>query len=192
MSRTDPLKVREEAVSTSLSAILDEHGIPNVSLLQAVKVPDIYLIVGGVRVIIETKEIGQSAELDRQLAGRLAEALCEVAIGIEYPDSVSKGRLAELTPGEIRKRLSSAKLLGRAIVHSSSGGKRIFDGVQLRADELPELLNRAAAEAMPSDQLDRAVSQIRESVGTFAQEMSSATGSTAIGERIRKVLDLGE
>jgi hypothetical protein len=49
---TEGLKVREENVSVILSGLLEERGVPNVSLLQVTKVPDIYLVWSGTRVII--------------------------------------------------------------------------------------------------------------------------------------------
>ncbi len=111
------LKVREEVPSIVLSEMLGDVGISNVSLLNLGKVPDIYLLVGGVRVIIETKEQGQRAELDKQLRQRLELDLCEVAIGLEYPTELVLGTFAPPTPQDVRKKLRTYPWLPFSRLH---------------------------------------------------------------------------
>jgi hypothetical protein len=186
------LKVREETVSTTISTVLDDLGIPNVSLLQVVKVPDIYMVVAGVRVILEVKQEGQQADLDKQLRGRLKANMCDVAVGLEYPASVSAGSLASLTTPEIRKRLEAAGLIALGLAHGPSEARTLFERIPVRLGELPELLGRAASDGMSTDELEKAIELVRDSVQGVARDLARLPDAVAISQRIRKVLDIGE
>ncbi len=186
------LKIREEVPSIVLSEMLGDVGISNVSLLNLGKVPDIYLLVGGVRVIIETKEQGHRAELDRQLKQRLELDLCEVAIGLEYPTDLVEGTLAPPTPQNVRKKLLNIFLVSRSYAQGGAEPRLLFEDIRTKVAELPELLARAASEALPDQDLEKAIAMVRDSVEMFSDSISTLPKAKVISENIKKELDVGE
>ena len=188
---TEGLKVREENVSVILSGLLEERGVPNVSLLQVTKVPDIYLVWSGTRVIIETKEEGQRSELTKQLAGRISEGLCEVAVGLEYPTSLVKGTLVAPSTSDIRKTLQKVTFISRAISQGGTDPRLLFEETEVRLSGLPELLAQAASEALPDADLEEAVARIKAAVEGFVSGSSTLPGVVSTAEKMRSVLELG-
>jgi hypothetical protein len=185
-------KVREESVSVVLSEILEETGIRNISLLNLGKVPDIYLLLRGVRIIIETKEEGQEKELDIQLKQRIEMNLCEIAVGLEYPIELVKGRISAPSVSDIRKYLLNNVLIAKGISQSSKGYQILFEKLKIRPTALPELLSQIASEAMSDNELEMAVEQIREVIVEFANNMAMLENSENISTQIMEELELGK
>jgi hypothetical protein len=189
---TEEQKVREETVSVLLSEMLEEAGISNLSLLNLGGIPDIYILFGGVRLILETKEQGQRAELIRQLKDRLNHNMCEVAIGLEYPSSLVSSGLEPPTTKVVRDRLRSTTLIAMCYSHGSTEERLVFGETKVSIPSLPELLTRASSEALPYKELDIAIDKVRQSVEKFASSLKGLHESKNIADQIREVLELGE
>lgn len=187
------LKVREEAPDVVLSEILLELGIENTPLPQTDKVPDIYLLLAGIRVIIELKEVGHRAALEEQMRGRLAENRCDVVIGLEFPKSVTGSTLQAPNAREIRKALLKTTFVALAMAKGAKDPRVeprvLFGDARVRAGHLPELLSRAASEALPARELENAIAKVRSAIGGFAQSAMTLPSAEKIAEKVREVLD---
>lgn len=167
-------------------------GIGNVSLLNLGKVPDIYMLLKGVRIIIETKEVGQRVELDEQINQRLDRNMCEIIIGIEYPTSFVKGALTPPTPKEIRKSLMTKKVTVHAYKHGAVSKKPIFENKSIVIPELPEILVMVAGESLKDNELDQAIEKVRDSIESFVASLASLDTDGSISKLIMEELEIGE
>jgi len=189
---TDEQKIREENVSVLLSEMLEEVGISNLSLLNLGGIPDIYVLFGGVRLILETKEQGHRAELVRQLKDRLNRNMCEVAMGLEYPSSLVSSGLESPTTKVVRNRLRSTTMIAICYSHGVTEERLVFDETNVSVLSLPELLTRATSEVLPYKELDTAIDKVKQSVEKFASSLKALHESRNIADQIREVLELGE
>lgn len=123
-------KIREETVNVLLSEILEETGVTNVSLLNIGGIPDIYLLIRGIRVIIETKEVGHRTQLPKQLQGRLEKNMCDLGVGLEYPLSLVTGNLFPPTTKDVRKRLITGSLYSIGIGQGTEDYRVLFEKEQ--------------------------------------------------------------
>ena len=184
-------KVREEVVNVVLSRLLEEYGLSGVALAKLDGIPDIYVLLRGVRVIVETKEEGFENDLRRQLKERLVKRLCEVAVGVIYPSQVVKGGLGPPTTKEVENSLVSAELNAITYILSSTGPIEVGE-VRSTVPQLPELLNRVAGESMPKREIQDAIDHVRDSVNDFVSRIGSLGNASDISEKIGEALDLGK
>jgi hypothetical protein len=185
-------KIREEAVSVILSELLEEAGVTNVSLLNMGGIPDIYLLARGVRIILETKERGHSAALQKQLEERIEKNLCDVAVGLEYPISMVTGSLSPPTTKDVRERLLKEKLLAKALTQGAIGYRMIFENKETKTSELPELLISVTGEIMPLDELEQAINFVRDAISHFTKNTSTLPNAKSLGEVIMEELEIGQ
>lgn len=184
-------RVREETVSVLLSEILQETGVTNISLLNLGGIPDIYLLIRGVRIVVEIKEEGHSAALQRQLEERLEKSICDLGVGLEYPTSIATGKLSPPTTKEVRKRLMSELLRVRGLAHGAAGYRVVLQDSYVRAPELPELLASIAGEAMPAGEIESVIDQVRDTILNFSKGISLLPNADFLAKSIREELELG-
>ena len=79
--------------------------VSNHSLLNIGGIPDIYLLLRGIRIIIELKEEGNTSQLIVQLQSRLSKNMCDLAVSLEYPTEIVSNVLALPTAIIVKKRL---------------------------------------------------------------------------------------
>lgn len=192
MSLIPVAKVREESLSVILSEILEETGITNLSLLSMGKVPDIYMLLKGVRIIIETKETGKRKELEDQMTERLERNMCDIIVGLEYPIDFVKGQFTPPTTKAIRKNLMTKRVLVHALAQGVTGPKPLFEDLAIKVPELPELLSEIATQSLLDEELDEAIERIRSSVKRFVDAISELDASQSIAESIREELEIGK
>jgi len=187
--RTEGFKVHEDVVTTLLSEMLNDYGVYNCALPLMGRIPDIYMIVGGVRVILEVKELGEEAALREQLTKRLKANMCELAVGILYPSWITEGHIAPPKIAEVRRRLMDADIVVIALTSSGNPPEILIDGERIGIAQLPSLLLRLIREVVPNKEVDTAVKIIRESVEFFVGEVGKVPGADEIAKRIREVLE---
>jgi len=184
-------KIREETVSVLLSEILEEAGVTNVSLLNIGGIPDIYLLIRGIRVVIETKEEGHRTELQKQLQGRLDKNMCDLGVGLEYSRSIVTGSLSPPTTKDVRNRLMAESLYSIGIIQGAEGYQVIFEKESVRASELPELLSSVAGETLPIAEVEKVIDKVRDAISYFTTNVSTLTNSKYLAELIMEELELG-
>jgi len=189
----DP-KVHEDVVTIELSKLLYDHGLINRALSLMGSIPDIYMVIGGIRVILEVKEEGEERALEIQLKKRLNENLCDLAVGIIYPSRVVEGALVPPTPKEVRERLLNEKLSVFAFAPSINDLKTLLKGSKYNVSQLPGLLIRIAHEAIPDEEVNEATDKIKEVILKFSNQLSTLREDRvrSIAEKIREVLEAVE
>ena len=181
---SDP-KVHEDVVtvslSVSLSELLQEFGLNNTPLMLKGRIPDIFTVVDGVRVVLELKEEGEEKALENQLKERLNANICELAVGILYPKRVAESPLAPPTVEEIKDRLLRVKLCVMALAPALNGPKFLVEREFYPIHQLPRLLRTLAHQALPDKEVEEAISRIRDSIDAFVKSINE------IPKRDRKV-----
>jgi len=161
--------VSENVVNVQLADLLSKYGIPGVALLRLHKEPDVFIILRGVRVIIESKIEGNRSALVEQLSERIQEDLCDVAVGLLVPRGVIERGSTPLgpTPIDVWRNLQSASLSGLVLVSTSPRLEEFSCSVA----ELAELLHEFCSRVLGGAELDRAVAAIKEGMKEFADHL---------------------
>lgn len=183
------IKVGEQVPTIELARLLENYGLPSPALPHFNGIPDIYLVWGGLRVIIELKEAAYERQLHEQLEDRLSRRVCDIGVGILYPPTLITGALTAPTPREVERRLPSTDLKVFALAPSGLGVEEIARATRCRPSQLPELITRYAAEAMPTAELDAAIEKVGNAVVSFATNIQSIANSDRIAVRIKEVLE---
>jgi len=186
----DP-KVHEDVITVSLSELLQEFGLVNTPLLLKGRIPDIYTVIDGIRVIIEVKEKGEEEALEKQLRTRLEENMCELAVGALYPKRVAESPLAPPTAEEVKNRLLQAKLDIIALAPTLNGLKFLIKGEPYFVHQLPGLLRRLSHEALPDKEVKEAVERIKRGIDIFVQGINELNPEHVkeIARTIKEVLE---
>lgn len=185
-------KVREETVSVLLSEILQETGVTNISLLNLGGIPDIYLLIRGVRIVVEIKEEGHSAALQSQLEGRLEKNICDLGVGLEYPSKIVIGSLSPPTTKDVRKRLMNEPLRARGLAQGATGYRVVFEDTYVKAPELPELLASIAGEILPVAEMELVITEVRDTIANFTNNISTFPNAVFLAKSIMEELELGK
>jgi hypothetical protein len=183
------IKVGEQVPTIELARLLEDYGLPSPALPHFNGIPDIYLVWGGLRVIIELKEAAYESQLRDQLDDRLVRRVCDLGVGILYPPSLITGALTAPTPRDIERRLPKTDLKVFALAPAGLGSREIARATRCRPSQLPELITRYAAEAMPIAELEEAIDKVAAAVTSFAINIQSISGSQQTATRIREVLE---
>ncbi len=184
-------RIHQDVVNVVLSKKLDEQGLPNHALPRDGDIPDIYALVRGIRVIIEGMFEGEEQKLDGQLRGRLIDGLCDLSLGILYPMSLVTsvtGPPPSVREVEDRLRTTTMKCIALAL---GSGGIRILPTPgKYSVAQIPALVNDLAIQASPEHDIESAIEDVREAIGSFVREMESLPNHDAIEKEIREILGL--
>jgi hypothetical protein len=183
------IKVGEQVPTIELARLLENYGLPSPALPHFNGIPDIYLVWRGLRVIIELKEEAYEKQLRDQLDDRLTRRVCDLGVGVLYPASLVSGALTPPTPKEVERRLPITDLRIFALAPAGLGSIEIAKATRCRPSQLPELLTRYAAEAMPRAELEEAVERVGSAVGAFVNNVLSVSHADRIANRIREVLE---
>jgi hypothetical protein len=182
-------KVREEVVNVIMASILEGYGMPNAALVQFNGIPDIYMIIRGLRFIIEAKDVALEHTLEPQIDDRLARNLCEVAVGVVYPTEVVTDHLSMPSTKQVEQRLLRANM--KVMAHASSGlySREIISLSSTTMQQLPELLYSISERAMPETEMVEAVDAIRQSIENFTRNISSIGDAAARAKQIEEILE---
>lgn len=186
------IKVREGIISVLLSEILEKAGIKYISLLNLGRVPDIYILLRGLRIVITIKEEGNSEILRKQLEERLDKNICDLCVGLEYPSRIVTDKLTDTTTIKLCKRINTEDLRVKGLMHGVSGYRIVIRDSNIRITELPELLASVAGEVISDTELESAINQIRKTIMDFAKSVSTLPNADYLAKSIRKELELGK
>lgn len=186
------IKVREGIISVLLSEILEKAGVNYISLLNLGRVPDIYILLRGLRIVITIKEEGNSEVLQKQLEERLDKNICDLSVGLEYPCGIVTDKLTDTTTTKLCKRIITEKLRVKGLMHGASGYRIVIQDSNIRITELPEYLARVAGEVLSDTELESTINQIRKTILDFAKGVSTLPNADYLVKSIRKELELGK
>lgn len=179
----------EDVITVTLARLLSGYGVQNSALVNFNGTPDIYVLVRGIRILIEIKEEGQRAALERQLGERIEKNLGEVGIGLLYPRSVGAGNLMPPTPLQVEKNLLKVTLDGFLILPSKGGKAAIIRNFELKVAQLPELLSRLSSEVIHEEDLTEAIDRVRSIISEFVSTVSSFENAKFVSQQFKEVLE---
>lgn len=181
---------REETANVALSMILEEYGMPSVSLVQLGRdIPDVYLVERGVRNILEMKQEGKRKELIEQMGDRLDDDACEVVFGIIFPRNVVQGGLTAPSALDVKENLRDAKM--EVLVQTISSDSEISRIDSVEVAQLPELITTYSGEALDDEDLNEAVDRVSSAISDFVSDMGRHPNATSIAENIEEILENG-
>jgi hypothetical protein len=185
------VKRREEVLNVTIARILTTYGLPaEPEIIVSEKLPDVRIVIGGLKVILEGKSQPTRRLLEKQARERLETGLADISIALVYP--------AELfqvgTPGDLDKKMADSKYAGTIYCWSKNGiASNQFN--ELGIKELVELLNHVLAIYIRNDLLATKISEIEAGITKLTgegQQRSLVFYSKAVEDRLRKALGIGE
>lgn len=183
-------KVGEQVPNVEMARLLESYGLPAPALvLFDGLIPDLYMNWRGVRIVIELKEEAYEKQLRLQVEKRLMQRVCDLAVGITYPEDLVMGALGPPTPMEVGRRLMSSEMKILAMVSAAKGAKEVAHLTRFHMNELPGLLTRYTSETMPESELKEAIQRVGEGVDSFVSRISAIPEKDTIASRIREVLE---
>ncbi|MEM4306590.1 MAG: hypothetical protein QW470_07555 [Candidatus Caldarchaeum sp.] len=104
------MSVREENLNVMLAELLAEKGLKALGEVVLKKPgrrlePDVYLLINGVRIVIEGKRPGMWDELEQKCRERLDNNVCDICVMVEYLDWTDSGPpITSLNPTQMQIR----------------------------------------------------------------------------------------
>jgi hypothetical protein len=162
----------------------------NAALAQFNGVPDVYIIIRGLRFIIETKDNLLEHTLTPQLEDRVTKNLCEVAVGIVYPTEVVADYLSMPSPKKVEERLLNSSL--KVTAYGSCGllVRSLINPTFTKLQQLPELLYSISHRAMPESEMREVIETVRNSITNFAKGINALGNAEALSKQIEEVLEV--
>lgn len=185
-------KAQEGIISVLLSEILEKAAVNNIALLNLGRVPDIYILLSGLRIVITIKEEGNSEKLQKQLEERLDKNICDLCVGLEYPSRLVSDKCTDTTTTPLCKWIFTEDLRVKGLIHGVPDYRIVIRDSNIRITELPELLASVAGEVMTDIELESAINQIRKTIMDFAKGVSTLPKADYLAKSIRKELELGK
>lgn len=181
---------REETANVALSMILEEYGMPSVSLVQLGRdIPDVYLVERGVRNILKMKREDKRKELIEQMGDRLDDDACEVVFGIIFPRDVVQGGSMAPSALDVKENLRDAKM--EVLIQTISSDPEISRIDSVEAAQLPQLITTYSGEALDDEDLNEAVDRVSSAISDFVSNMGRHPNATSIAENIEEILENG-
>ncbi len=185
------VQYREEVLNYILAEILRSYGLTaNPEIIEKGRMPDVIILVGGIKVILEGKLAGTGRALKKQAKERLRSGLADISVGVIYPEGAN---LAE-SVDELRSGLESSRYDGY-VFHWGSEGilEEVFEDKAIQ--ELVSLLNRVYKLYVRNDILRGKIEDIERIIGNLegrAQQTSLFFQGTLVEKRLREALGLGD
>ena len=102
------MQYREEVLNVELAKILREYGFnAEAEVIEHRKMPDVLIIIGGLKVIIEGRVTKNVAKLNKNTKSRLEEGLADISISVQYPDKINVAQHMDDLIINLRNYLSS-------------------------------------------------------------------------------------
>lgn len=193
--------IREENLNVMLAELLSERGLK--ALGEVIiknkgrsSMPDVHLMINGVRIIIEGRKPSKWEELKKKCIQRLDNNICDLCIMVEYLYIPIES--LEPTQLEIKKALLKATYkvgimtyvervgLERWLNIPTRGDIEVYDNV--RFDELLTYTMLAYDKLVREDVLGPVISRIESVLNNIAREV----GERINVNRLKKVLELRE
>lgn len=182
---------REEVINIELARLLCEKGLNAMpeNIMAHKKMPDIFILIDGVRIILEGK-IENKEQLLRQTRVRVVSGLCEVAIALYY-----KRELALCSSLEhLVEKLVNYKYSGVIFYQDEGGIQEIqFDDIVLR--EINEIINNTTKLVLNMDILRSIVNYVEqafEGLVSYAFNNSIKLDEKVVLDKLKDLLALDD
>ena len=194
--RSAAITVSEPTLNVLLASLLERKGLRQavgevVSQSGAFR-PDIWMRVGGIRVILEGKfaASGVEARLETQCRERLEKGYCPIAVGVVYP-ALPPRLMPTYTTGELEEYLLSALYRLKVFYLTGKGIGEIGWEEAVSFAGLVDLLRNVHAQVVQDDWVQEAVFVIGEGLDGFASSLEDVGEEpSALADRLRQALAL--
>lgn len=172
------------------------------------KKPDVLLTVNGVKVIIEGKFTASGVEsvLEKQCIDRIEDGLCEICIGVIYPEmqfSSLTQTMKEVEATLLRSNLQALvtyvgptefEQLGLDFVESKlpPGIKKIGWWYEVGINELASLVRSSYTSVVSEDILGKAVESFASALQNAAQKLVASTSPDVLADKISRIMEIPE
>lgn len=183
----------EPVLNVKLAEILSEYGLEaNPEILDdgPGETPDVRIIVGGLKVILEGKLEIRKEKLKRQTKERLTGGLADISIGLLYEEGLNEAQ----NPDKLRDNMITASYDGW-IYYWGDDGVNIHEFQGLTIDLLAEQINRIYGLYFENNLLQDNIDAINSKIGALAGEGSQVSlffRGGAVEARLKEVLGLEE
>jgi len=187
------MKYRQEVVNTELAKILKEYGLtaePEI-ITRRKKKPDVLVIVGGLKVILEGDITNNPQKLYEAARKRLEDGLADVSISILYPEGINiAGGLEEL-----KDNLKKSRYSGKIFYWGRQGIEEMPLPENSSIKELVEGINRVCSLYIRNDILSEKVKEINNTIRAVAGELTQTTllsYAPSLKRRLKEALGISE
>lgn len=184
-------KFREEVLNTKLADILRDYGLAaNPEVITSSKLPDVKIVVGGLKIILEGKIETQVRQLEKQAKARLTSGLADISIAIDYAKGLNEAEDVDA----LKTNMAAAKYDG-VIYHWGADGIKQIPLEKVGISDLVEILNRVYTLYTKNDLLITKIKEIDECITSLTGEgrqTSLTLFDDAVEGRLRAVLGIGD
>ena len=187
--------VSEETLNVVLAQLLlrrslrtlGEARIPGLGLRK----PDVFILVNGVKVILEGKyrRAGARGELDEKCRERIDEGLCEICISIEYPFTFDS--FLSPTMDDVERLLTGVGVYANIAWIAAEGVKR-SGWMKAGIDDLANLIRGSYTSIVSEDILGQAVKSLSTSLAAATEKVMRIPDVHVLAERVRSAIGLHE
>ncbi len=188
-------KFREEALNVLLAEILQEYNlIAEGETITNRKQPDVIVIVGGLKVILEGRTRNYKS-LCRKAKERLESGLADISIALFYPKGLNEAGSQD----ELREKIRNARYAGKIFYWGSKGIEEMqFKDSAL--SDIVEIINHIYDLYIRNNLLIEKISEVEETIRKLVGEGKQTSlslsfyipfGDTPIFKELEKVLGIG-
>jgi len=163
-----PRRFREEAINVQLGNILAARGLEaTAETIEAGGRPDVLIILGGLKLVLEGRAEAQRQSLMRDAQARVEEGLADMAMAIVYPRGLETAR----SMAELSRQIEVARYDGAIFYFDRRGiASMPFTGASL--DELIQTINAVFRLRVQNDVVREQVANLE---GTIEDIVSQAS-----------------
>lgn len=186
------MKFREEVLNVSLAEILRNYGLAaNPEIITSSKLPDVRIVIGGLKVILEGKTKVARKALEKQARNRLESGLADISIAIHYPKGLNEAENID----KLKNKMRDAQYSGVVYYWSSIGISSIrLDGKTVT--DLVEVINRVFTLYIENDLLRKKIEEVEVGITKLTEEGPKSSllfyYANAIESKLRKALGISE
>ncbi len=185
------MRFREEVLNITLAQILCSYGLAaNPEIITQRKLPDVKIVVGGLKIILEGKNATQTVQLEKQAKARLTSGLADISIAINYPEGINEAENLD----KLKVNLSNIGYDG-IIYHWGADGIKQIPITNATVQDLVEILNRVYTLYTKNDLLITKIQEIDQCITSLTgegQQTSLTFFDSTVERRLREALGIGE
>jgi len=185
--------VSEETLNVVLAQLLLRRSLRTLGEARihglGMRKPDVFILVNGVKVILEGKyaRSGARRELEEKCRERIDEGLCEICISIEYPFSFDS--FFRPTMEDVEKMLLGKGVYANISLIASDGIKS-GGWIKVEIDELANLIRNSYTSIVSEDILGQAVESLSSSLTEATKKLMEISDTDVIARRLRTAIGL--
>jgi hypothetical protein len=185
------VRFREEVLNVNLAQILRRYGLTaNPEIITSGKLPDVRIVAGGLKVILEGKNETQRKVLEKQARKRLEHGLADISIAIYYPNGLNEAENLDA----LKDKMLETRYSG-VVYHWSTTGINQIRLDRKMVGDLVEILNHVFTLYTTNDLLTNKIKEIEAGITKLTgegQQTSLLFNTEAVKGKLRKALGIGE